>query len=217
MPEQEKREPLIFQLFKDEKILQPFSTSQTNLGPYLERDFCGSARGYYSIVKYADGTLLDRDIFTFTTGIAEDLTPVANLTVHATERRHVGTYELLITEKSQVDRGRYFETRVVVIVEDYCLGAEIDLSLEALSIPYMPLSNQELTASLDLNAIEESFTVDREHRDVCTPIVFSHSLILLQGSLDPNTYFKVNEQTKEAYLTIPPNLVYTKFFLLVNG
>ena len=111
MPEQEKRQPLIFQLFKDDKILQPFSTSQTNLGPYLERDFCRSARGYYSVVKYSDGTHLDRDIFTFTTGFAEDLTPVANLTVHATERRHIGTYEILITEKSQIDRDRYFETR----------------------------------------------------------------------------------------------------------
>ena len=53
---------------------------------YLEKDFCDSARGYFSRIRNYDGSLIDKEIFAFKTGFADDLTPIANLTIHATER-----------------------------------------------------------------------------------------------------------------------------------
>ena len=104
------------------------------------------------------------------------MTPVANLTIHSTDRKHVGTYRLVLTERSQLDSSVSFETQLTVIVEDYCLAAKLDLSLESREISFTPLPDQNLTVTYDLNDIYRRFTVDSEHRDFCTPVVFSSRL-----------------------------------------
>ena len=53
---------------------------------------------------------------------------MANLTISTHERRHIGTHVLLITEKSLIDPTVLYERWVTVVIEDYCLGAEVDLS-----------------------------------------------------------------------------------------
>ena len=75
-------------------------------------------------------------------------------------------------------------TALRVIVEDYCLEATIGLSLESLSKSYMPLVEKDFVVSFDYSEIEESFSVDSLHRDVCTPIVFFYRLQLIEGNFD---------------------------------
>ena len=108
-------------------------------------------------------------------------------------------------------------TALRVIVEDYCLGATVGLSLESLSRSYMPLVEGDFVVSLDYGEIEESFSVDSLHRDVCTPVVFYHRLHLLEGNLDLGALLVLNKETKTASLTIPRNAIFTKFFFLVTG
>ena len=63
-----------------------------------------------------------------------------------------------------------------MVIEDYCLRAQVDLSMKALYIPYMPLPGEELVVKIDYELIEESFSVDEEHRDVCSPIIFDYKV-----------------------------------------
>ena len=97
--------------------------------PFLDNNYCTSARGYYSSIKFSNGSKLDSELFQFDQEVAGDLSPVANLTIHTTQRMHVGTYEIILTEKRRLRDYVYFETRFVVIIEDYCAGAELELAL----------------------------------------------------------------------------------------
>ena len=67
---------------------------------YLESNFCRTARGQFEMARNYDGSQLDKELFTFSTGFADDFTPVANLTIHTTQRKHVGNFKLLIKETS---------------------------------------------------------------------------------------------------------------------
>ena len=75
-----------------------------------------------------------------------------------------------------------------------------------------------MTETVELEVIKNSFTTDEEHREICSPIVFTHSLQLLKGSLDLETHFEISqEEDSVAILSVPSKAAYTRFFMLTTG